>query len=193
MSLLSEVPKPAPTRHVVFSHGLEGAPWGTKINSLAEIARAEGYSAESVDYRGVDSPTERMSLLMNFCKELQGDLVLVGSSLGGYVSLGCASNLHARGVFLMAPAIYVDGLPPLKGPPLDCPVTLIHGLHDDVVPYEHSIRFAKAVGAPVHLLDDDHRLHANIRLLRYLFEYFLISLDMPVARWSPDRKDADGL
>lgn len=189
MSLLSDVPKPAPTRYVVFSHGSDGSPWGTKIKALAEIARAEGYGAESVDYRGIDSPTERMSLLMNFCKELQGDLVLVGSSLGAYVALGCASNLHARGLFLMAPAIYVEGLPPLRGPALDCPVSIIHGLRDDVVPYEHSIRFAKAVGAPVHLLDDDHRLHTHIRLVRYLFEYFLISLDLPVPRWAADQPD----
>ena len=36
-------------RYVVFSHGKESGPWGTKIAALADIARAEGYEVESVD------------------------------------------------------------------------------------------------------------------------------------------------
>ena len=39
-------------RYVVFSHGQDSGPWGTKITALAETARAEGYEVESVDYRG---------------------------------------------------------------------------------------------------------------------------------------------
>ncbi|HEY8508224.1 MAG TPA: alpha/beta hydrolase [Steroidobacteraceae bacterium] len=168
-----------PRRYVVFSHGQESGPWGRKISSLAEVARSEGYEAESVDYRGIDSPRARMTRLVDFCKELQGDLVLVGSSLGGYVSVASAALLHARGVFLMAPALYMEGLPELRPGVLDCPVTLVHGWRDDVVPWEHSVRFAREYGAALHLLDSDHRLHNQIRVIRYLFEYFLIALDLP--------------
>src|SRR5690606_4189364 len=42
------------TGHVVFSHGLDGSPFGTKIRALYEIAEAEGYEVAAVDYRGVD-------------------------------------------------------------------------------------------------------------------------------------------
>lgn len=169
------------SRYVVFSHGKESGPWGRKIAALADVARSEGYQAESVDYRGIDGPRERIARLVDFCKELQGDLVLVGSSMGGYVSVASASLLHARGVFLMAPALYMEGLPPLRENLLDCPATIVHGWYDEVVPFEHSVRFAKDYGAALHLLRSDHRLHNQLRVIRYLFEYFLIALDLPAA------------
>jgi pimeloyl-ACP methyl ester carboxylesterase len=168
-------------RYVVFSHGEEGGPWGRKITVLADTARAEGYEPESVDYRGIDAPQARLAHLMDFCKDLQGELVLVGSSLGAYVSVAAASHLHARGLFLMAPAIYTESLPPLRRGVLDCPTTVVHGWRDEVVPYEDSVRFARDHGASLHVLQGDHRLHSQINLIRYLFEYFLISLDMPAS------------
>jgi pimeloyl-ACP methyl ester carboxylesterase len=169
------------SRYVVFSHGQEGGTWGRKITVLADTARAEGYEPESVDYRGIDSPQGRLAHLMDFCKDLEGELVLVGSSLGAYVSVAAASHLHARGVFLMAPAIYSEGLPPLRKGVLDCPTMVIHGWQDEVVSYEDSARFARDYGASLHLLHDDHRLHRQVDMIRYLFEYFLISLDMPAS------------
>jgi pimeloyl-ACP methyl ester carboxylesterase len=169
------------TRYVVFSHGLDGSPWGRKIAALAEIARSEGYEPESVDCRGMSSPRDRLAKLVETCRDLSGEIVLVGSSLGGYVALSAASLLHARGIFLMAPAVYVDGLPPLRDRVIDCPVTVVHGWRDETVPYEHSVRFAKEYRAALHLLDGDHRLHSQIRVLSYLFEQFLITLDLPPA------------
>lgn len=179
-------PKGAPTaesatpgRHVVFSHGKESGPWGRKISSLAEVARSEGYEAHSVDYRGIDDPRRRVAKLVEFSKELSGDLVLVGSSLGGYVAVASASLLHARGVFLMAPALYIPGLPELRQSVLDCPATVVHGWRDDIIPFDHSVRFAQAYRAALHLLESDHNLHNQIRVIQYLFEYFLIALDLP--------------
>jgi pimeloyl-ACP methyl ester carboxylesterase len=166
-------------RHVVFSHGQESGPWGRKISALAEVARSEGYEAHSVDYRGIVEPRARVARLVDFCKELTGELVLVGSSMGGYVSVASASLLHARGVFLMAPALYLEGLPELRPGLLDCPATIVHGWRDEVVPFEHSIRFAQSYAAALHLLESDHRLQNQIRVIQYLFESFLIALDMP--------------
>ena len=167
------------TRYVVFSHGQESGPWGRKITALAEVARSEGYEAHSVDYRGIDEPRARVAKLVDSCKELAGDLVLVGSSMGGYVSVASASLLHARGVFLMAPALYLEGLPELRPTVLDCPSAIVHGWRDDVVPVEHSVRFAQTYRSALHVLESDHRLHNQIRVIQYLFEYFLIALDLP--------------
>src|ERR1700686_4560721 len=152
---------PAASRHVVFSHGQESGPWGRKISALAEVAPSGGYVAHSVDYRRIEEPRARVAKLVDFCKELQGDLVLVGSSLGGYVAVASASLLHARGVFLMAPALYLEGLPELRAGVLDCPAAIVHGWGDDVVPYAHSMRFAQHYGAALHLLNADHRLHSQ--------------------------------
>src|SRR5512138_1666953 len=157
------------SRYVVFSHGQESGPCGLNISSLAEVARSEGYETESVDYRGIDHPRARITRLVDFCKELQGDLVLVGSSMGGFVSVASASLLHARGVFLMAPALYMEGLPELRQGVLDCPSAIVHGWRDDVVPFEHSVRFAKTYRSALHLVESDHRLHNQVRVIQYLF------------------------
>ena len=58
---------------------------------------------------------------------------------------------------------------------------LPHGWDDEQVSYEDSARFAREHGASLHLLHDDHRLHGQMNMIRYLFEYFLISLDMPAS------------
>jgi hypothetical protein len=52
------------------------------------------------------------------------------------------------------------------------------------VPIEHSIRFAREYGASMHLVDGDHQLHEQLRFIKYLFEYFLIALDLPPERGS---------
>ncbi|HEY6482765.1 MAG TPA: alpha/beta hydrolase [Steroidobacteraceae bacterium] len=167
------------SRHVVFSHGQESGPWGRKISALAEVARGEGYETHSVDYRGIEEPRARVAKLVDFCKELSGDLILVGSSMGGYVAVASASLLHARGLFLMAPALYMEGLPELRPGVLDCPAAIVHGWMDEVIPVEHSVRFAQSYRATLHLLASDHRLHSHLRVIQYLFEYFLIALDLP--------------
>ena len=167
-----------PDRYVIFSHGMDGEPWSRKISGLAHIARSEGYRADSLDYRGVDSPRERVTMLVEYCQKLPGDLLLVGSSLGGYVAVAAAALLHARGVFLMAPALLMDGLPPLRARVIDCPTTIVHGWRDEVVPLEQSVRFARDYRATVHLLDTDHRMYDCLPLVNHLFEQFLIDVDM---------------
>jgi fermentation-respiration switch protein FrsA (DUF1100 family) len=165
-------------RYVVFSHGKDGEPWGPKITSLAETARSEGYGVESVDYRGIDTVRGRIEKLVEVCKNIQGELVLCGSSLGAYVSVAAASLLHARGVFLLAPALLMEGLPPLRPGALDCPATLVHGWSDTIVPYEQSVRFAHSHHAVLHLVESDHHLLDQMRMIKYLFEHFLIALDL---------------
>ena len=93
-------------RFVVFSHGKDSEPWGSKIAAMAEIAREEGFHVESVDYRGIDDPQARVTRLLAFCKDLRGSLVLVGSSMGGWLSLLVARHRPERlaGLVLIAAA-----------------------------------------------------------------------------------------
>ena len=164
-------------RYVVFSHGKESGPWGTKIAALADIARAEGYEVESVDYRGIDDPHARVTRLLAYCRDFQGRLVLVGSSMGGHVSTAGSRLLRTAGLFLLAPSFYVPGFEGLTPEPADCPVTIVHGWRDEVVPVDNSVRFAREHGASLHILDTDHRMQDKIREIGYYFEYFLITLD----------------
>ena len=61
--------------------------------------------------------------------------------------------------------------------PADCPITIVHGWRDDVVPVDNSIRFAREYHATLHVLDTDHRMQDRIREIGYYFEYFLVTLD----------------
>jgi len=171
-------PRRKTIRHVVFAHGLESGPWGRKITALAPIATAEGYQVDSVDFRGMDDPAARVTRLVDACQDKTGDLILVGSSLGAWVVTAAAGALHARGLFLMAPAFYMPQLPPLRAGRIDCPTAVVHGWDDAVIPYQNSLRFAAEQKAALHLVPGDHGLHTQIPTLKSLFEYFLISFEL---------------
>jgi alpha-beta hydrolase superfamily lysophospholipase len=158
---------------VFFAHGKESGPWGDKILALAEVARAMGAEVESPDYSEFSAPDDRVKLLMSLCREPGVTLVLVGSSMGGYVSTVASRLLEPAGIFLMAPAFYLPGYQVQDPIPVAGKTMVVHGWSDAVVPVEHSIRFARSHGADLHLVASDHRLSDQIPLLCSLFSLFL--------------------
>jgi alpha-beta hydrolase superfamily lysophospholipase len=163
---------------VCFSHGQDSGPWGTKIQAMADIARAAGWTVESLDYRGIDDARVRADKLIDYCRDQGEPMVLVGSSMGGYVATAAASCVGARGLFLLAPALFMPGYGEYMPDPLpDAPTMIVHGWHDDVVPHEGSIRYGRETGASVVLLDSDHRLTASIDSITRLFRDFLTGLE----------------
>jgi pimeloyl-ACP methyl ester carboxylesterase len=161
---------------VVFSHGKESGPWGSKITALSAVARDLGLRVESVDYRGIDDPRERVEKLVAVGVTLPGPLVLVGSSLGGHVAATAAPRLSVRALFLMAPAFYMPGFEQFTPRGLACPVAIVHGWGDDIVPVGNSIRWAGEHQAQLHILDSDHRLENQIGAVGRLFKDFLENL-----------------
>ena len=164
---------------VVFSHGRESGPWGSKITAMAAMVRTHGWAVESVDYRGLDDPSERVRKLLVAGKEFQNPLVLVGSSMGGHVAASAASQLGARGLFLLAPAFYMAGYEEYTPQDVACPTAIVHGWHDDIVPVENSIRWAREHQAALHLLNSDHRLEDQIEAICLLLRAFLPALAEP--------------
>lgn len=158
---------------VLFSHGQESGPWGTKIKAMAEVARACGAVADSIDYRGIEDPSARAGKLVAHCAGFAAPIVLVGSSMGGHVAAAAAAEVRPAGVFVLAPAFYMPGYETLTPPPPECRLAIVHGWRDDVVPVENSIRYARECRAELHLLDGDHRLTANIDDINALLERFL--------------------
>lgn len=161
---------------VIFSHGQESGPWGTKIRKMAELVRELGCKADSIDYRGIADPTERVQKLVAECAGIDDTLLLVGSSMGGHVATAAAAELNAGGLFVLAPAYYIEGYENLTPPPPQIPVCIVHGWRDDVVPVENSIRFAAACKAELHVLNGDHRLTANIEEINYYLKRFITSI-----------------
>ena len=167
---------------VVFSHGKESGPMGSKIQRLMEEADRFGLKTISVDYRNCATASERVALLNDTLKQLNAppqQVVLVGSSMGGYVSTVVANNLPVAGLFLMAPALWMpaEEYTIQSYQPLTSKVEITHGFNDDVVPCENSIRFAREhEGTVLHLVPDDHRLRASLDFLACQFKRFIEEL-----------------
>jgi predicted esterase YcpF (UPF0227 family) len=94
---------------VYFSHGKESGPWGSKITRLANIAKEHNYQVDSIDYSDILDPDLRVERLVKVLAEIEEDIVLVGSSMGGYVSLVAAEQVSVKSVFLLAPALFMKG------------------------------------------------------------------------------------
>ncbi len=161
---------------VIFSHGQESGPWGTKICAMAEQVKELGCSADSIDYQGIADPTERVNKLISECAHIDDPLILVGSSMGGHVATAAATALNAAGLFVLAPAYYMDGYEELTPAPPAIPICIVHGWSDDIVPIENSVRFAGQCAATLHIVDGDHRLTDNIDEINYYLARFIQTL-----------------
>ena len=159
---------------VYFSHGKESGPRGTKINRLAAMAESKGFTVDSVDYTDTMDPDLRVERLLEVLAGEEGDFVLVGSSMGGYVSLVASESVDAKAVFLMAPALYMLGYERREYRSRCSHVEIVHGRSDDVIPPENSIRYAKEADcALLHLIGGDHALNGSLEIVAGLFEGFL--------------------
>ena len=159
---------------LVFSHGKDGEPWGPKIVAMAEVARRHRLQVESIDYRGMDDPAARVMKAIEFCRALSAPPVLVGSSLGGHISAAVSAQVPTRAMFLLAPAFFMRGFEAHTPVPAQCPIAIVHGWNDTVVPVENSIKFARMYKSALHLLDSDHRLTSSIAEICELLDAFLM-------------------
>ena len=160
---------------VIFSHGQESGPWGTKIRAMSERVTGLGCKVDSIDYQGIADPLARVGKLKRECAEIGDALILVGSSMGGHVATAAAATLEAAGLFVLAPAYYMEGYEELTPPPPSMPICIVHGWHDDIVPVDNSIRYARECSATLHLVDGDHRLTENISEINEYLEQFIRS------------------
>ena len=158
---------------VFFSHGLESGPEGTKIKRLSIASKSVGWSTCSIDYRGTDNPDKRVSKLVDILNSETLPFVLVGSSMGGYVSLVASEMVKPAGLFLLAPALYMPGYKQQTFNPECSTIEIVHGWHDNVIPVENSFKFAQDLKSTLHILDDDHRLNGDLDTLSNIFEGFI--------------------
>lgn len=162
---------------VYFNHGKESGPWGSKIRKLADVARAHGFAVESIDYTDLPDAGPRVERLLRSDAAKADGLILVGSSMGGYVATVASAILKPKGLFLMAPAFYMPGYPEQNPVPNAGVVAVVHGWSDEVIPVEHSIQFARKFRTTtrmgLHLIEDGHRLADQLAFVAALFERFL--------------------
>lgn len=157
---------------VIFSHGKVTGPKGKRIMALAKIAEAHGFATESIDYRRLSTP-ERVQKLESYLDTLDRHYVLVGTSMGGYVSAVAGLSHKPLGLFLISPALYLDGYAEAEVENIECPVTVVHGWSDDIVPVENVLKFARTASADLHIFEGGHRLREKLPETESCFEQFL--------------------
>jgi predicted esterase len=148
----------------VFIHGLESSSQGTK-----GVFFRERYPEMIIeDFSG--PLAERMAALQRLLEGREG-LILVGSSFGGLMAAlyACENESRVRKLILLAPALHLVDFAPCLSRKVQIPVSLYHGIRDDVVPPEPVQVIARRIFARLeyHLVDDDHSLHATFPLMNW--------------------------
>lgn len=166
--------------HIIFSHGHLSSPESHKIGRLAPLARASGFQPLAIDYRDLrDDPGGRVERLCRELDKLDHPAILVGSSMGGYVSVAAACRVPVAGLFLLAPALYLNERYPEAGlikqdyPVQSGPISIVHGWHDQIIPWQNALRFAQSRSANLHLLDTDHGMRSSMDTISDCFQTFL--------------------
>lgn len=177
--------------NLYFIHGWLSSPTGEKAQLFKEHLNAEPLS-----YRDCDPQDINVDECINTLQQtLEGktDITLIGSSLGGLLSAHLAlHNKNITKLILLNPAIIppdmdlktlptgiplsiLQGMqkPALYSENINAAIYIINGNHDEVVPPEWAVRFARKQQATIHFLDDDHRLSKHMPMLCNLIKKHL--------------------
>lgn len=164
---------------IYYIHGYMSDP-----NSTKGTLFKEKLNAKAIKYR--DCKPEDLVIadcLQNIKKEIENDedVVLIGSSLGGFLAAKTAlDNSNVKQIILLNPAI----IPPsfdikrIKGMPqsilsdmrdarlfkekIKAYIDILAGTMDKVVPTKWVLEFAKSQDATVRFLEDDHSFTHNV-------------------------------
>lgn len=153
---------PAMKPRLVFLHGLESGPHGSKYHALLDIDP----KIIAPDCSGLNDIHERLNVIGK-CLEGIERMILVGSSFGGLAAVLFAQQPENRnrvaGCLLCAPAISLAARGEITWVP---PSTIIlQGTQDDLVPWEESEKFSQAHNLRFVKVEDDHRLSGSRELL----------------------------
>lgn len=160
--------------HIIISHGRGSTPNSKKLVYMARAAEKLGHTTHRVDDSDTQDPERRAQRLMTLVANETRPMILVGSSMGGYTSLLAAKdNPLIKGLFLLCPGLYLPRYEVKDYPSKVEDIAIVHGWRDDVVLYEHSVRFAREHRATLHLIDTDHSMQNNIPDILLYFNLFL--------------------
>jgi predicted alpha/beta-hydrolase family hydrolase len=164
---------------ILLSHGSDSSPEATKVSALAALAEARGWRTQRPDYREDDarghagSVAPRLARLNAAIAGCAAPPLLVGSSMGAFVS-GLASLEHpVAGLFLLATPEAIPGFGTALDVRQDVPTVLIHGWRDELCPLDDIYAFAGRRQLPLLILDDDHRLTGSLPAIERQFAAFL--------------------
>lgn len=167
---------------IILSHGSDSGPDATKVSALAALAQARGWRPQRPDYRADDalghagSVAPRLARLNALIAACEAPPVLVGSSMGAFVSGLASLESPVAGLFLLATPEAIPGCDTALDVRQDVPTLLIHGWRDELCPLDDTCDFARRRQLPLLIVDDDHRLGASLPLIEQQFALFLDQL-----------------
>lgn len=155
---------------VMFLHGLESGNKGSKAKFLEEAFPGEVIVP---DFEGVLDVEERIAKAATYLTD--EPQILVGSSFGGLVACRLANMYPDKvtGLVLMAPALNRAGAELIHTMPKN--TVIIHGIGDTVIPVEVSREFATRFRLSLVEVNDDHRLHNHMELMKTGVEFIIFS------------------
>jgi pimeloyl-ACP methyl ester carboxylesterase len=143
---------------LVFLHGLESGPHGSKYQALRNLDR----EPISPDCSGVSDIGERLAIIEEALAGVE-KMVIVGSSFGGLAAVLFAQKptnfSRITGCLLCAPAL--PRIPRDEIASIPFGTIILHGTRDEVVPFQSSKDFSELHGIRLVEVDDDHRLSAS--------------------------------
>jgi predicted alpha/beta-hydrolase family hydrolase len=167
---------------IILSHGSDSSPDATKVSALAAQAEALGWRTQRPDYGSDDarghsaSVAPRIARLRATIEALDAPPLLVGSSMGAFVSGLVSLDVPVAGLLLLATPSEIPGYARKFDLRPDVPTLLIHGWRDEVCPLAGVHAFAARRRLPLLVLDDDHRLGASMDAIAAQFRLMLDQL-----------------
>ncbi|MFC5525082.1 alpha/beta hydrolase [Rhodanobacter ginsengisoli] len=153
---------------IILSHGSDSSPDATKVSMLAALAESLGWRTQRPDYAADDarghagSVAPRIARLRATVEALDAPPLLVGSSMGAFVSGLVSLDVPVAGLLLLATPCEIPGYTRAFDLREGVPTLLIHGWRDEVCPLAGVHAFAARRRLPLLMLDDDHRLGASM-------------------------------
>jgi alpha/beta superfamily hydrolase len=122
-----------------------------------------GVGASAGEHDGGKGESDDLVRIIEYLRRrFQGDeLVLAGFSFGSFVQTHVAKRVHANRIVLVGPA--VNRFPAEAVPP---DTLVIHGEHDDVVPLQAVLDWARPQNLPIVVVPGgEHFFHGRLNLL----------------------------
>lgn len=167
---------------IILSHGSDSGPDATKVSALAALAETLGWRTQRPDYRADDarghagSVAPRIARLRATVEALDTPPLLVGSSMGAFVSALVSLDVPVAGLLLLATPSAIPGQVRAFDLRRGVPTLLIHGWRDEICPLAGVHAFAAQRRLPLLVLDDDHRLGASMDAIAAQFRQLLDQL-----------------
>lgn len=153
---------------IILSHGSDSSPDATKVSLLAALAESLGWHTQRPDYGADDarghagSVAPRIARLRATVEALDAPPLLVGSSMGAFVSGLVSLDVPVAGLLLLATPSEIPGYARAFDLREGVPTLLIHGWRDQVCPLAGVHALAARRRLPLLMLDDDHRLASSM-------------------------------